>query len=165
MNTYRLCTVCIYVCNQINLNFFCFNMFLWINVWHLYVKYVDKNNQLVSVLMVLRRCYQDCLHACVGSMWTCHCNEAAYEAEVGEVVRVDGRGRVDLQTIVALAGILEQTVHGVQHFMGQQEEPLSAKWQEERQRKRERTKSVGGEREGGRQELHMINCCLHFRRS
>lgn len=62
---------------------------------------------------------------CVGSMWTCHRNEAAYEAEVGEVVWVDSRGWVDLQTIVALAGILKQTVHGVQHFMGQQEEPLS----------------------------------------
>lgn len=64
---------------------------------------------------------------CADTMWTCHCNEAANEAEVGEVVWVDGWGRVDLQAVVALAGILKQTVHGVQHFMGQQEEPLSAK--------------------------------------
>lgn len=60
-------------------------------------------------------------------MWTCHCNEAADEAEVGQVVGVDGRRRVDLQTVVALPGILEQTVHGVEHFMRQQEEPLSGK--------------------------------------
>lgn len=63
-------------------------------------------------------------------VWTCHCNETAYEAEVGEVVWVDGRGRVDLQAVVALAGVLKQTVHGVQDFVGQQEEPFSAKWGE-----------------------------------
>lgn len=29
-------------------------------------------------------------------VWTCHRNEAADETEVGEVVWIDGRGRVDL---------------------------------------------------------------------
>lgn len=53
-----------------------------------------------------------------------HGDEAAYEAEVGEVVGVDGGGRVDLQAVVALAGVLKQAVHGVQHLVGQQEEPL-----------------------------------------
>lgn len=43
------------------------------------------------------------------------------------MVGVDGRGRVDLQAVVTLAGVLEQTVHGVQDFVGQQEEPFSAK--------------------------------------
>ncbi len=42
------------------------------------------------------------------------------------MVRVDGGGRVDLQTVVVLAGVFEQTVHGVQHLVGQQEEPLPA---------------------------------------
>lgn len=42
------------------------------------------------------------------------------------MVWVDGRCRVDLQAVVTFAGILEQTVHGVQHFVGQQEEPFSA---------------------------------------
>lgn len=56
---------------------------------------------------------------------TNHCDEAAYEAEVGEVVGVDGRGWVNLQAVVALACILKQAVHGIQHFVGQQEEPLS----------------------------------------
>lgn len=53
-----------------------------------------------------------------------HGDEAPDEAEVREVVGVDGGGRVDLQTVVVLAGVFEQTVHGVQHLVGQQEEPL-----------------------------------------
>lgn len=58
-------------------------------------------------------------------LYTDHCDEAAYEAEVGEVVGVDGGGWVNLQAVVALASILKQAVHGIQHFVGQQEEPLS----------------------------------------
>lgn len=53
-----------------------------------------------------------------------HGDEASDEAEVGEVVGVDGGRRVDLQTVVVLAGVLEQTVHGVEDLVGQQEEPL-----------------------------------------
>lgn len=41
------------------------------------------------------------------------------------MVGVDGGGRVNLQAVVALAGVLKQAVHGVQHFVGQQEEPFS----------------------------------------
>lgn len=58
---------------------------------------------------------------------TYHGDEAADEAEVGQVVGVDGRGRVDLQTVVALAGVLEQAVHGVEDLVGQQEEPFAAR--------------------------------------
>lgn len=53
-----------------------------------------------------------------------HGNEASDEAEVCEVVGVDGGGRVDLQTVVVLASVFKQTVHGVQDLVGQQEEPL-----------------------------------------
>ena len=53
-----------------------------------------------------------------------HGDETPNEAEVSEVVGVDGGGRVDLQTVVVLAGVLEQAVHGVEHLVGQQEEPL-----------------------------------------
>lgn len=53
-----------------------------------------------------------------------HGNEPADEAEIGEVVRVDGGSRVDLQAVIVLPGILEETVHGVEHLMGQEEEPL-----------------------------------------
>lgn len=42
------------------------------------------------------------------------------------MVGVDGGGRVDLQTVVVFAGVLEETVHGVEHLMGQQEEPFPA---------------------------------------
>lgn len=56
-----------------------------------------------------------------------HGDEAPNEAEVCEVVRVDGGGWVDLQTVIVLASILKQTVHGVQHLVGQQKEPLPAK--------------------------------------
>ena len=53
-----------------------------------------------------------------------HGDEAPDEAEVGEVVGVDGGGRVYLQAVVVLAGVLEQTVHGVEDLVRQQEEPL-----------------------------------------
>ena len=55
-----------------------------------------------------------------------HGNEASDELEVLEVVRVDVGGRVDLQAVVVLPSVLKQTVHGVQHLVGQQEEPLPA---------------------------------------
>lgn len=55
------------------------------------------------------------------------------------MVWVDGRCRVDLQAVVAFAGILEQTVHGVQHLVGQQEEPFSAV----KERKRYRNSKKG----------------------
>lgn len=53
-----------------------------------------------------------------------HGDEAADEAEVGEVVGVDGGGGVDLQAVVVLARVLEEAVHGVEHLVGQEEEPL-----------------------------------------
>lgn len=55
---------------------------------------------------------------------TNHGDEASYELEILEVVRVDVGGRVDLETVVIFTGIFKQTVHGVQHLMGQQEEPF-----------------------------------------
>ena len=41
------------------------------------------------------------------------------------MVRIDTRGSIDLQTIVAGASILKQTIHGVQDIMGKMEKPLS----------------------------------------
>ena len=73
---------------------------------------------------------------CLSEWRAHHGDEATDEAEVGEVVWIDGGGGVDLETVVVLASVLEQTVHGVQHLMGEQEEPLS-----------------GGERWGGRQQV------------
>lgn len=53
-----------------------------------------------------------------------HGDEASDEAEVFEVVWVDGRSWVDLQAVVVLTGVFKQAVHGVQHLVGHQEEPL-----------------------------------------
>lgn len=55
---------------------------------------------------------------------TCHGNKTAYEAEVGQMIGVDGGCRVDLQTVVTLARIFKQTVHRVQHLMRKKKEPL-----------------------------------------
>lgn len=43
------------------------------------------------------------------------------------MVRVDGRGRVDLQAVIVLPSIFKQTVHRVEHLMGQEEKPLSVR--------------------------------------
>ena len=60
------------------------------------------------------------------------------------MVRVDGGGGVDLQTVVALAGVLKQTVHGVEHLVGQQEEPLpEGGWGREREKKKGRVNERG----------------------
>lgn len=59
-----------------------------------------------------------------------HGNEASNEAKVREVVGVDGRGRIDLETVVVLASILKKAIHGVQNFVGQQEEPFPAEQQD-----------------------------------
>lgn len=55
---------------------------------------------------------------------TDHGNETSNKLEIFEVVWVDVGGGVDLETVVIFAGIFKQAVHGVQHLMGQQEEPL-----------------------------------------
>lgn len=80
-----------------------------------------------------------------------HGDEAPDEAEVREVVGVDGGGRVDLQTVVVLAGVFEQTVHGVQHLVGQQEEPLPVE--------RERTSHYTPEE---RCHEHQVDSAINF---
>lgn len=47
------------------------------------------------------------------SKMTNHGNEASYELEILEVVRVDVGGRVDLETVVIFTSIFKQAVHGV----------------------------------------------------
>ena len=54
-----------------------------------------------------------------------HGNEATDELKVGQVVGVHLRGRVDLQRVVALVGVLKEAVHWVQHLVTQLEEPFS----------------------------------------
>ena len=59
-----------------------------------------------------------------------HGDEASDEAEICEVVGINGGSWVDLQTVVVLAGIFEQTVHGVENLVGKKEEPLPAERQD-----------------------------------
>ena len=47
------------------------------------------------------------------------------EFEIVEMFRVDTRMRVDLQGIVVMGRVLEQTIKRVEHFMREQEEELS----------------------------------------
>lgn len=53
-----------------------------------------------------------------------HSNKSSNELEIFEVVWVDGRSRVDLQTVVVFTRIFKETVHGVQNFMRQEEKPF-----------------------------------------
>jgi len=48
------------------------------------------------------------------------------ELEVVQMFRVDSRVGVDLEGVVVVCRVFEQTVEGVEHFMREQEEELSA---------------------------------------
>lgn len=54
-----------------------------------------------------------------------HCNKSSNELEVQEMIRIYVRSRINLQTVIVLVRILEETVHGVQDFVRQQEEPFA----------------------------------------
>ena len=55
----------------------------------------------------------------------CHGQDSANEAEVLEMVLVaEPRVRVDLEGVVVTGGVLKQTVVGVEHLVGEEEEPL-----------------------------------------
>ena len=53
-----------------------------------------------------------------------HGNDSTHKLEEGEMLRVDSRRRIDLQSVAVLASILEQTVHRVQHLVREVEEPF-----------------------------------------
>ena len=54
-----------------------------------------------------------------------HGDEAANEPEIVQMIGVDVRGRIDLQTVVILGRVLKQTVHGIEDLVREQEEPLA----------------------------------------
>ena len=56
----------------------------------------------------------------------CDANDAANEMEIGQVVRIDRRVRVDLERVNILAGVLEQAVVWIQHFVRQQIKPFTS---------------------------------------
>jgi len=54
-------------------------------------------------------------------------DHASNELEVIEMLRIDTRVRVDLKGVVVVGGVFKETVEGVKHFMGEEEEEFSAK--------------------------------------
>ena len=53
-----------------------------------------------------------------------HGNKSADKLEVMQMVRVDKRGWINLETIVVLVGIFKQAIHRIKHLMGQKEKPF-----------------------------------------
>jgi len=51
-------------------------------------------------------------------------NNSSYEAEVNKMLRIDTRERVDLQHVVGGCGVLEETVHWVEHLVGDEVKPF-----------------------------------------
>ena len=45
--------------------------------------------------------------------------------EVVQMLGVDARGRIDLKGIVVMGWVFKETVEGIEHFMGQEEEEFS----------------------------------------
>lgn len=41
------------------------------------------------------------------------------------MIGIDRRGRIDLQAVVVLGRVLEQAIHGIEHFVRDQEEPFA----------------------------------------
>lgn len=54
-----------------------------------------------------------------------HTDDAADKVEVGEVVWIDSRIRIDLQSVYVFAGVKEEPVVRVEHLVAQQVEPFS----------------------------------------
>lgn len=54
-----------------------------------------------------------------------HRDEASDELEVLQVIGIHVRGGIYLQAVVVLVRVLKEAVHGIQDFVGEQEEPLA----------------------------------------
>lgn len=51
--------------------------------------------------------------------------ETERSLKVDQMIGIDGRGGIDLQVVVLLIGVLEQAVHGIEHFVRQAKEPFA----------------------------------------
>lgn len=58
-------------------------------------------------------------------MENCQADHATNEFEVVEMFGVDARMRIDLESVVVVRRVFEQTVKGIEHFMRKQKEKLS----------------------------------------
>ncbi len=53
-----------------------------------------------------------------------HSYDPANKSEVSEMLRIDPGGGVDLEAVVGVPSVLKQAVHGVEHLVGEGEEPF-----------------------------------------
>lgn len=53
-------------------------------------------------------------------------NNTADKLEVVEMLGVNTRVRINLQGVVIVGGVFEETVEGVEHFVGEEEEEFTA---------------------------------------
>lgn len=53
-------------------------------------------------------------------------DDPANELEVVEMLRVDPRVGINLQGIIIVRGVFEETVEGIEHFVGEKEEEFTA---------------------------------------
>lgn len=58
-------------------------------------------------------------------MVQCHRDESSNKLKILQMVWIHVARRIDLETVIVLVGILKETIHRIQNFMGQQEKPLS----------------------------------------
>jgi hypothetical protein len=52
---------------------------------------------------------------------------SANELEVVQMLGVDARVGINLQGIVVVSGVFEETVEGIEHFVGKEEEEFTVK--------------------------------------
>jgi hypothetical protein len=60
-------------------------------------------------------------------MENCETHDPANEFEIVEMFRVDAGMRIDLESVVVVCGIFEETVERIEHFVREQEEELPGK--------------------------------------
>lgn len=62
------------------------------------------------------------------TMENCEANDSADKLEVVEMLWVDARVRVDLQSVVVVRRVFKQAIERVKHLMGKQEKEFSSRY-------------------------------------
>ena len=55
-----------------------------------------------------------------------HGDEATDEAKVEQMIRIDRRGRIDLQIVIVLVRVFEETIHRIQRLVRETKEPFAS---------------------------------------
>jgi hypothetical protein len=61
------------------------------------------------------------------AMENCQTDYSADELEVVQMLRVDARVGINLEGIVVVSGVFEETVERIEHFVGKEEEEFTAR--------------------------------------